>query len=635
MPKVPFLEALDARVLVCDGAMGTMLYSKGIFLNRSFDELNLTQPDLVAEVHQAYSRAGADILETNTFGANRIKLGAFSLADRVHAINIQGARIARHAARDQAYVAGAIGPLGIRIEPWGKTGVDEAEEYFREQAKGLFEGGVDLFILETFRDLNEISAAIRAVRSVCQLPVVAQMTTEDDGHSLDGTPPEQFAPALEAAGADAIGVNCSVGPAAMLETIERIARVTRARLSAQPNAGKPRDVEGRNIYLCSPEYMASYARRFILNGVKIVGGCCGTTPDHIRQIKAAVKALAPPPRIAADSNKPPITTDPNQPRITTDPNQPRITTDLRRSAAEAQPVERDAKSRMANAIARRSFVVAVELLPPRGHRTDGLVEQARTLKIHGVDIVNVPDGPRASARMSALAMAVLVQQQAGLEPILHYTCRDRNLLGMQSDLLGAHAMGVRNLLIITGDPPKVGDYPDATAVFDVDSIGLTNVVSRLNPRGSESRRGDPALRVQSRSRGRVRGDAADLRPRGLRARTQADRARANSDRGRAGAVRERPARRVSRERSARRPRSGQPARPDAAGRVGRPGPGGRPDHRPGGCLGAPRCGSGSPDHDREHSLQPAAGSTRCARGLHAVTVQSVWPSCYSPSLCRY
>jgi methionine synthase I (cobalamin-dependent)/5,10-methylenetetrahydrofolate reductase len=480
MPKVPFLEALDARVLVCDGAMGTMLYSKGIFLNRSFDELNLTQPDLVAEVHQAYSRAGADILETNTFGANRIKLGAFSLADRVHAINIQGARIARHAARDQAYVAGAIGPLGIRIEPWGKTGVDEAEEYFREQAKGLFEGGVDLFILETFRDLNEISAAIRAVRSVCQLPVVAQMTTEDDGHSLDGTPPEQFAPALEAAGADAIGVNCSVGPAAMLETIERIARVTRARLSAQPNAGKPRDVEGRNIYLCSPEYMASYARRFILNGVKIVGGCCGTTPDHIRQIKAAVKALAPPPRIAADSNKPPITTDPNQPRITTDPNQPRITTDLRRSAAEAQPVERDAKSRMANAIARRSFVVAVELLPPRGHRTDGLVEQARTLKIHGVDIVNVPDGPRASARMSALAMAVLVQQQAGLEPILHYTCRDRNLLGMQSDLLGAHAMGVRNLLIITGDPPKVGDYPDATAVFDVDSIGLTNVVSRLN-----------------------------------------------------------------------------------------------------------------------------------------------------------
>ncbi|MGH9312236.1 MAG: bifunctional homocysteine S-methyltransferase/methylenetetrahydrofolate reductase, partial [Vicinamibacterales bacterium] len=416
-----------------------------------------------------YVRAGADIVETNTFGANRIKLGAFSLADRVHAINVQGARIARHAAREQAYVAGAIGPLGIRIEPWGKTGVDEAEEHFREQATALVEGGVHLFILETFRDLNEIAAAIRAVRGVCQLPIVAQMTTEDDGNSLDGTPPEQFAPALEAAGADVIGLNCSVGPAAMLETIERIARATNTRLSAQPNAGKPRDIEGRNIYLCSPEYMASYARRFILNGVKIVGGCCGTTPDHIRQIKAAVKALAPP-----------------QPRITADHGQPRVTTDHRGSGAvvfptrEAQPVDRDAKSRMANAIARRTFVVSVELLPPRGHRTDALVEQARALKIHGVDIVNVPDGPRASARMSALAMAVLVQQQTGLEPILHYACRDRNLLSMQSDLLGAHAMGVRNLLIITGDPPKAGDYPDATAVFDVDSIGLTNVVSRLN-----------------------------------------------------------------------------------------------------------------------------------------------------------
>jgi methionine synthase I (cobalamin-dependent)/5,10-methylenetetrahydrofolate reductase len=460
MPLAPFLDAVDARVLVCDGAMGTMLYAKGIFLNRSFDELNLTQPDLVAEVHQAYVRAGSDIIETNTFGANRIKLGAFSLADRAHAINVQGARIARHAAREQAYVAGAIGPLGIRIEPWGKTGVDEAEEYFREQAKALVEGGVQLFVLETFRDLNEIKAAIRAVRSVCQLPIVAQMTTEDDGNSLDGTPPEQFAPALTAAGAEVIGLNCSVGPAAMLETIERMGRATNARLSAQPNAGKPRDVEGRNIYLCSPEYMASYARRFILNGAKIVGGCCGTTPDHIRQIKAAVKALAPP-----------------QPRITADHGQPRITADL---TAEAPPVDRDSKSRMANALARRNFVVSVELLPPRGHRTDALVDQARALKIHGVDIVNVPDGPRASARMSALAMAVLVQQQAGLESILHYACRDRNLLSMQSDLLGAHAMGVRNLLIITGDPPKAGDYPDATAVFDVDSIGLTNVVSRLN-----------------------------------------------------------------------------------------------------------------------------------------------------------
>jgi homocysteine S-methyltransferase len=450
-----FIDDIDDRVLVCDGAMGTMLYAKGIFLNKSFDELNLTQPDLVAEVHQAYVRAGADVIETNTFGANRIKLGSFGLADRVHAINLQGARIARHAAREQAFVAGAIGPLGIRIEPWGRTGVDEAEDFFREQARALEEGGVELFILETFRDLNEIRAAIRAVRSVCDLPIVAQMTTEEDGNSLDGAPPESFAPALEAEGAAVIGVNCSVGPAAMLETIERIAQATRGRLAAQPNAGRPRDIEGRNIYLCSPEYMASYARRFILNGVKLVGGCCGTTPEHIRQIKQAVRALAP-------------------------PGSRRIVTAPKSATADVKPIERADKSRLANALARGTFVVSVELVPPRGYRTDEVVALARTLKIQGIDLVNVPDGPLASARMSALAAAVLVQQQCGLEPILHYACRDRNLLGMQSDLLGAHAMGIRNVLVITGDPPKAGDYPDATAVFDVDSIGLTNVVSRLN-----------------------------------------------------------------------------------------------------------------------------------------------------------
>src|SRR6266849_4533639 len=289
----PFLEAVDERVLVCDGAMGTMLYAKGVFINKSFDALNVTQPDLVAEVHQAYVRAGADIVETNTFGANRIKLGPFGVADKLHAINAQGARIARHAAREQAYVAGAIGPLGIRIEPWGKTGVDEAREYFREQAQALVEGGIDLFILETFRDLNEIGAAIDAVKSVADLPIIAQMTTEEDGNTLDGAPPERFAPELERRGASVIGVNCAIGPAPMLDTIERMAAVTTLKLSAQPNAGKPRDVEGRNLYLCSPEYMASYARRFILHHVRVVGGCCGTTPEHIRQIKIAVRALAP------------------------------------------------------------------------------------------------------------------------------------------------------------------------------------------------------------------------------------------------------------------------------------------------------------------------------------------------------
>ncbi len=453
-----FRAELEKRVLVCDGAMGTMLYSRGIFLNRSFDDLNLTQPDLVAEVHQAYARAGADILETNTFGANRVKLAGFGLGDRVHAINVQGAKIARHAARENAYVAGAVGPLGIRVEPWGKTGIDEAEEIFREQARALLDGGVDLFVLETFRDVNEIGSAIRAIRSLCNLPLVAQMTTEEDGNSLDGVAPETFVPDLEARGADIVGLNCSVGPARMLESLERMARVAHVPLSAQPNAGRPREIEGRNIYLCSPEYMASYARRFIQSGVRLVGGCCGTTPDHIRQIKAAVRSLAP-----------------QVVRQKADP------TDL--GAAARIPVDvvaRADKSRMAHALTRGGFVVSVELVPPRGYRADAVVEQARQLRIRGVDLVAIPDNPRASARMSALSAAVLAQQQAGVEPVLHYACRDRNLLAMQSDLLGAHAMGIRNLLIVTGDPPRIGDYPDATAVSDVDSIGLTNVVAQLN-----------------------------------------------------------------------------------------------------------------------------------------------------------
>jgi len=456
----PFLDALEEHVLVCDGAMGTMLYAKGVFINKSFDALNVTQPDLVAEVHQEYVRAGADIIETNTFGANRIKLASFGMADKLHAINAQGAKIARHAAREQVYVAGAIGPLGIRIEPWGKTGVDEARDYFREQAAALAEGGVDLFVLETFRDLNEISAAIDAVRSVSDKPIVAQMSTEEDGSTLDGTPPERFAPDLEERGAAVVGVNCAVGPAPMLDTIERMAAVTRLKLSAQPNAGKPRDVEGRNIYLCSPEYMASYARRFILHRVRIVGGCCGTTPEHIRQIKAAVRSVAAAVVKSGDS----AAVSPVRVQL----------------VSAAPPVAREHKSRLAHALARGTFVTAVELLPPRGFQTDSLIERARQLKAGGVDVINVPDGQRAGARLSALALALLIEQQAGIETVLHYACRDRNLIGIQSDLLGAHAIGLRNLLLITGDPGRVGDYPDATAVFDVDSIGLTNVVARLN-----------------------------------------------------------------------------------------------------------------------------------------------------------
>ncbi len=434
--------------------MGTMLYAKGIFLNKCFDELNLAQPDLVLGVHQEYVRAGADLIETNTFGANRFKLSTFGLTDHLREINIQGARLARRAARDTAWVAGSIGPLGVRIEPWGKTGVDDAEAAFAEQAAALAEGGVDLFMLETFRDVNELVAAVRAIRRVSPLPIVAQMTTEDDGNSLDGTPPETFAPRLDAAGADVIGVNCSVGPASMLETLERMGQATTRRLSAQPNAGRPRDVDGRNLYLCSPDYMASYARRFVSAGARLVGGCCGTTPEHTRQMAQAVRAAGPAVRALAPGA-------------------------VEAAAEPVPPVDRAVKSALGRALSDGTFVMLAEIMPPRGMDVSAAVAHAERCAALGVIAVNVPDYPRSSAHVSALALSQLIAAR-GVEPVLHCSARQRSLMGMQSDLLGAHAMGVRNVLLVTGDPPSQSTYADATAVDEVDSIGLTNMVARLN-----------------------------------------------------------------------------------------------------------------------------------------------------------
>ena len=450
-----FLDTLDARVLVCDGAMGTVLYGRGIFLNRCFDELNVTQPDLVAGVHDGYVRAGADVIETNTFGANRYKLANFGLSDRVAEINLRGAEIAGRITRRHVWVAGSVGPLGVRIEPWGKTSVEEAEAAFGEQIAALASGGVDLILFETFRDLNELTAGIRAARATTTLPVVAQMTTEDDGNSLDGTPPEVFAPALAEAGADVVGVNCSVGPAAMLETIERMARVTTARLSAQPNAGRPRDVDGRNLYLCSPDYMASYARRFAAAGARLVGGCCGTTPDHIRHIKSALGASTP----SVSRTAPVVAVA---------------------SAAGVERVNRREKSALGRAFDEGRFVVLSDIAIPRGLDLSAAVRQAAEFRVAGATAVNIPDYPRSGARATALALATLVEQQGAAETVLHYACRDRTLVTMQSDLVGAHVMGVRNVLLTTGVPPPQGTYADATAGSDVDAVGLTNMAVRLN-----------------------------------------------------------------------------------------------------------------------------------------------------------
>jgi methionine synthase / methylenetetrahydrofolate reductase (NADH) len=452
-----FLSRLKQSPVLCDGAMGTLLYSKGIFINRCYDELNLSQPDLVRDVHNEYLHAGAEVIETNTFGANSFRLSRHGCADKIHDINVAGAQLARESAKNfVAYVAGSVGPLGVRIEPLGKIALEEAREAFRAQILALVEGGVDLVILETFGYVEELHQAILAAREVkTTLPVVAQITVDDEGVCLDGSSPEIAAAKLHSWGADVIGCNCSVGPVTMLEAIEKIVKVTDRPVSFMPNAGMPRSVEGRNIYLSSPEYMASYTRKAVAAGARLLGGCCGTTPEHIRSMKSALRVGT------AKSGAFAGTATPKQPATT-----------------EAKPLAE--RSRLGARIAMGEFATMIEIVPPKGTDATKEVEGARYVKAVGVDAVNIPDSPRASARMSNQALSILVQQQVGVEAVLHYTCRDRNVLSIQSDLLGASAIGIRNLICITGDPPKLGNYPDATAVFDVDAIGLVNIVHNLN-----------------------------------------------------------------------------------------------------------------------------------------------------------
>jgi homocysteine S-methyltransferase len=454
-----FIERLKHSPVLCDGAMGTLLYAKGIFINRCYDELNLAQPELIRGVHHDYLQAGAEIIETNTFGANSFRLARHSLADRVRDINIAGAHVARDAAKSfDVWVAGSIGPLGIRIEPLGKISFEEARTAFREQIEALVEGGVDLLMLETFGYVEELHQAVLACRDVnAKIPIVAQVTIDEDGNCLDGSDPEAFAARLTEWNVDVLGINCSVGPVAMLDAIERVRAATSLPLSAQPNAGMPRSVEGRNIYLCSPEYMASYTRKFVAAGVQLIGGCCGTTPDHIRAMKSAL-------RVGEARGK----------TAHTEAIHPGVAPSAPASIPMAQ------RSGLGAKLAAGEFVTMVEIVPPKGIDIRKEIEGAKFVKSVGVDAINIPDSPRASARMSNQALSLLMQQAVGIEAILHYTCRDRNVLGIQSDLLGAAATGIRNLICITGDPPKMGNYPDATAVFDVDAIGLVNIVHNLN-----------------------------------------------------------------------------------------------------------------------------------------------------------
>jgi methionine synthase / methylenetetrahydrofolate reductase(NADPH) len=461
MPQ--FADIFANRPILADGAMGTVLYSRGVFINRCFDELNLSDPAMILSVHEEYLQAGAEILETNTFGANRFRLARHGLSAKVAEINAAGVKLAKQAVAHikekqagEAWVAGSMGPLGVRLEPLGKTGLDEARAAFAEQIKALAEAGVDLLIIETMPALNEArEALLAAAETAPELPVLVMVTVDDESNCLDGSSPQHAAALLTELGAGAIGVNCSTGPTTVLTAIEAMRSATTLPLAAMPNAGMPRAVEGRNIYLCSPEYMASFARKAIAAGAQVVGGCCGTTPNHIRAMRSAMRAIDAQARVAQTGAAEVLST-------------------------ETPPAPLGQRSLIGSLIEQQKFVTLVEIVPPKGINCSKEIEGAQLLAQLGVHAINVPDSPRASARMSAQSLSIQIQQHTGIETILHYTCRDRNVLSIQSDLLGASSIGLKNILCLTGDPPKLGNYPDATAVFDVDAIGLVNIVRRLN-----------------------------------------------------------------------------------------------------------------------------------------------------------
>ncbi len=451
-----FRDKLAQGVVLFDGAMGTMLYKKGAYVNQCYEALNLSAATMVSDVHADYVKAGCDVLETNTYGANALKLRAFGLESQVEAINQAAVKLARAAAGKDVWVAGSIGSLGALIKPLGMITQQEAEAYFRPQIKTLIDSGVDLLIFESFADVHELEIAVGVARILSDLPIVAQGSFNDKSETAIGTTAETFIREASALAVDVIGFNCSTGPAHMLALLEKAIKLTPKPLSCQPNAGFPKTIDGRNFYLASSEYMAEYAKRFIQTGARVVGGCCGTAPKHIKAMRAAIRALFPGQQTIAPACV------------------------AEKKVKRAQETAVAEKSRLGKQLAEGKFVTSVEITPPRSADATATVEKCRYLLQHGIDAVNIPDGPRASARLSPMVLAMLIEKQVGIETVLHYTCRDRNIIGMQSDLLGLHAAGLRNLLIVTGDPPKMGDYPDATAVFDVDSIGLTRIVTGLN-----------------------------------------------------------------------------------------------------------------------------------------------------------
>jgi homocysteine S-methyltransferase len=443
-------RALKERMLVADGAMGTMLYSKGVYINTCFDGLNLAAPGLVREVHADYLAAGADILTTNSFGANRYHLREYGLEPKLAEVNRAAAHLAREVAEDKALVAGGIGPITESVTAGVEVNEAELFRAYREQAGYLAEAGVDFILLESFRTLPELLTAVDAAVK-CGPPVVATFSLRERDRLQSGEPLKEAVALLEKRPIVALGISCSLGPEFILEAAEELLKLTKLPVFAQPNAGPPRPHEGRQMLLCTPEYLGTYAKFMYQKGVRVVGGCCGTTPQHIRAVTASLLSL-----------------------------QPRLRAEVMEEAQISGPLPPERRSRLGQDLAAGRFVASVEVTPPRGWSAASVLTKARALKEAGVAAINIPDGPRATARMNAMVLAMLIERAVGVETVLHVCCRDRNLIGLQSDLLGAAAFGLRNLLIITGDPPKLGDYPDATAVFDLDSVGLVRLASCLN-----------------------------------------------------------------------------------------------------------------------------------------------------------